>query len=400
MTDRAATPVPAPLERLLSLDTFRGLTIALMILVNNPGSWAHIHPPLRHAKWHGWTPTDLVFPFFLFIVGAAMALSFGRRRDQGAERSDLVRKVLWRSLWIFACGLLLNAYPFGLPLNAAAAADFSLESVAEHFENLRILGVLQRIALCYLAAGLAVATFSTRRHLIAFTAVCLVVYEMAMRLPLVSGWGAGSFALENNLVRWLDLQLLGANHLWNGAGVPFDPEGFLSTLPAIATTVSGYFAGCFVRDRKPESGPAARLAAAGALAAAAGLLLGLWEPVNKQLWSSSYMILTSGLATVSLALCWYLVDGRRWRRWAVPAIVFGSNPLVVFVGSGLLARTLGLLRVPDTDGSVSVQRWLYTHAFEPAAGEVNGSLAHAIAHVLLWLAITGWLYRRRLFLKI
>lgn len=401
MSHQAASSAPAPVGRLLSLDAFRGGTIALMILVNHPGSWAHIHPPLRHARWHGWTPTDLVFPFFLFIVGAAMALSFERRREQGAERSDLVRKILWRSLWIFACGLLLNAYPFGLPLSSEAAANFTLESVGEHFANLRILGVLQRIAFCYLAAGLAVVGLSSPRRLAAFAAGCLVLYELAMRLPLVSGWGAGSFALENNLVRWLDLRLLGENHLWKGAGLPFDPEGFLSTLPAIATTVSGWFAGRFVRDRRPERGPVARLAAAGALAAGLGLLLGRWEPVNKQLWSSSYTLLTSGLAAVALAACWGLVDGRGWRRGAFPAIVFGSNPLVVFVGSGLLARTLALVRIGSGDGgTTSVQRWLYLNLFQPAAGDLNGSLLHAVAHVLFWLAITGWLYRRRLFLKI
>ena len=386
------------LRRLISLDVFRGLTIALMILVNNPGSWAHIHPPLRHAEWHGCTPTDLVFPFFLFIVGVAMALSFARRREEGATRSDLVRKILMRSVLIFACGLFLNGFPFGLPLNAQAAAKFSMDSVGEHFANLRIMGVLQRIALCYLAVGLIVALIRQTRVRILWGILCLVLYELLMRVPLVSGWGAGSFALENNLVRWLDLRLLGEAHLWHGAGIPFDPEGLISTLPAVATTLAGFFTGELLRQKNRHSGtPIPALLAWGTVAAGSGLLLSLFEPLNKQLWSSSYMFLTAGLAMVFLAGAIWVIDVRGWGSWAKPAVVFGSNPLVVFVGSGILARTLGLIR---TGEGISVQRWLYTQVFQPVAGDVNGSLLQAIAHILLWLGVLWWLYRRRIFVKI
>lgn len=391
---------PRP-RRLVSLDAFRGLTIALMILVNNPGSWAHIHAPLRHAHWHGWTPTDLVFPFFLFIVGVAMALSFQRRGEQGADAASLRRKVLWRSLWIFVCGLLLNFYPFGLPLSSQAVAGFSLDSVAQSLGNLRVLGVLQRIALCYLAVGLFVAGRPGGKAQMVFGATAVGLYEILMRVPLVSGWGAGSFSLETNFVRWLDLQLLGADHLWNGAGVPFDPEGLLSTLTAAVTTLAGYRVGRFLlpagEDLKGRIGPLARTGAALALA---GLLLGRFEPINKQLWSFSYTLLTAGLAMVCLAATIRLVDIHRGRRWARPFVVYGSNPLVVFVGSGLLARTLGRMRVGDAEQAPSVQRWLYLHVFQPLGGEVNGSLLQAVAHAGLWLAILWWLYRRRIFLKI
>ena len=385
-------------SRLISLDVFRGLTIALMILVNNPGSWAHIHPPLRHAAWHGCTPTDLVFPFFLFIVGVAMALSFAHRRDQGADRGSLVRKVVTRSLLIFFCGLFLNGFPFGLPLNAAAASELSMESVTDVFANLRIMGVLQRIALCYLAAGLIVVLIQRTRIRILAGLLCLVLYEILMRVPLVSGWGAGSFAVSDNLVRWLDLRLLGEAHLWRGAGMPFDPEGILSTLPAVATTLAGFFTGELLRGANGSIGTRIpRLLAWGAVVAGFGLALSLFEPLNKQLWSSSYMFLTSGLAMLCLAGAIWAIDIRGWRSWAKPAIVFGSNPLVVFVGSGILARTLGLLHVGD---GISVQRWLYTRVFQPVAGDVNGSLLHAIVHILLWLGILWWLYRRRIFVKI
>jgi len=385
-------------RRLISLDVFRGLTIALMILVNNPGSWAHIHPPLRHARWHGWTPTDLVFPFFLFIVGVAMALSFARRQEQGATRGHMVRKILIRSALIFACGLFLNAYPFGLPLNAEALGNFSLQSVSEHFANLRVMGVLQRIALCYLAVGLAVTLIPRTQTLVMAGAACIILYELLMRIPLVSGWGGGSFALQDNLVRWLDLRLLGEAHLWCGAGIPFDPEGLLSTLPAIVTTLAGFLTGEFLRRGQGSSGARiAPLLVAGLATAGFGLVLSLLEPINKQLWSSSYMFLTAGLAMACLAGTIWMIDVQGWRSWAKPAIVFGSNPLVVFVGSGILARTLGLLRVGE---GLSVQRWLFTRVFQPVGGDVNGSLFHAMAHILFWLGILWWMHRRRLFLKI
>jgi predicted acyltransferase len=388
----------APPQRLIALDVFRGLTIALMILVNNPGSWAHIHPPLRHARWHGWTPTDLVFPFFLFIVGVAMALSFARRQEQGAARGDLVRKILIRAALIFACGLLLNAYPFGLPLSAEAAANFSMESVAEHFENLRVMGVLQRIALCYLAVGMLVTLLSGFRSRLAIGIFCIILYEVLMRVPLVSGWGASSFALEDNLVRWLDLRLLGEDRLWQGAGLPFDPEGLLSTLPAIATTLLGFFTGEFLRRGSNSATHRIRpLFLCGAGVAALGLALGLLEPINKQLWSSSYMFLTGGLAMACLSIAIWAIDVRGWRAWSRPAVVFGSNPLVVFVGSGLLARTLGQMH---TGEGISVQRWLYTRIFQPLAGDVNGSLLHAIVHILFWLGVLWILYRRKIFVKL
>ncbi|MBU8869261.1 MAG: DUF1624 domain-containing protein [Gemmatimonadales bacterium] len=388
---------PEP-QRLISLDVFRGITIAMMILVNNPGSWAHIHPPLRHAKWHGWTPTDLVFPFFLFIVGVSIALSFSRREKEGATRRDLVQKILTRTFLIFACGLFLNWYPFGLPLSAEAVASFSLESIQESLAKLRIMGVLQRIALCYLAVGLIVTLVQRTRTRILCVVFCLFFYEILMRFPLVSGWGAGSFALEDNLVRWLDLRLLGETHLWRGAGIPFDPEGILSTLPAIVTTLAGFFTGEFLRRDEGEAANQVRpLLVWGLLIAGSGLLLGLLEPINKQLWSSSYMFLTAGLAMVSLAGAIWAIDIRGWCSWVKPAVVFGSNPLVVFVGSGLLARTLGLLR---TGEGISIQRWLYSNVFQPAAGDANGSLLQAFAHILLWFGVLWWLHRQRIFVKI
>ncbi len=379
-------------QRLQALDVFRGLTVALMILVNNPGSWAHIHPPLRHASWHGLTPTDLVFPFFLFIVGVAVSLGFSNRLSRGASTPDLVQKILWRSVIIFSLGLFLNGFPFGL---------LGPKSLAEVFSHLRIWGVLQRIAICYLMVGLTVVFItSLRGRLVAF-ASWLLFYELLMRWPLVTGWGAGSFALEDNFVRFLDLKTLTEAHLYNVRGVAFDPEGLLSTFPASATTMLGFFMGEFLRQPLALKNRLAKLVPAGFLLAGVGLNLGLLEPVNKQLWTISYVVLTGGLAVLVLCFCILLIDGRGWRRGVRPAVIFGRNPLVVFVGSGIVARLLYLIKLSGPDGiQISLKAILFRDIFVPLAGPVNGSFLYAATFVGLWLVFLWWMDCKDIYIKI
>jgi predicted acyltransferase len=380
---------------------FRGLTVALMILVNNPGSWSHIHPPLRHAAWHGLTPTDLVFPFFLFIVGVAVSLSFARRGAAGATRGQLVRKIAIRSVIIFSLGLFLNGFPFNVPLNADMAAEFTWSSLPDSLQTLRIPGVLQRIALCYLLAALTVVLTVRLRHRVLITAGFLVLYEMLMRLPLVTGWGGGSFEMADNFVRWADLRLLAEAHLHRVDGTSFDPEGLVSTLPAVATTMAGFFTGEFIRGSGPLTTKLRQLFRVGSGLVISGLLLCRLEPVNKQLWTVSYVVLTGGLAMVTLVLSSWMMDVRKWRTGTLPAVVFGSNPLVVFVGSGILARILVLVRTTDAEGQVtSLQRAMYEGYFVPLAGPVNGSFLFALTTVFFWLGILWFLYRRELFIKI
>jgi len=370
-------------ERLISLDVFRGLTVALMILVNSPGSWAHIHPPLRHSAWHGCTPTDLVFPFFLFAVGVAISLSFARRLAAGAQPADLARKVLLRAFIIFGLGLLLNGFPYN------------------DLGSLRVWGVLQRIAICYLIAGLTVALVRTNRIRVAVMFGLLVLYEMLMRLPLVSGWGHGSFAMVDNFVRWVDLAWPGARHIHQVAGVPFDAEGLVSALPAAAGTLAGFFAGEFLRRDKPLAARLRDLAIAGAVLTTVGLVLGLVEPINKQLWTVSYVVLTTGLALLAYSFCGWLIDVRRLNHWLGPSIVFGSNALLAFLGSGLLARILVLVKLTGDDGSqVILKVALYNDFFAPLGGPVNGSLLFAVINVVLWWAVLWVLHRRRIFVKI
>ncbi|NQV15552.1 DUF5009 domain-containing protein [bacterium] len=388
-------------DRMISLDVFRGLTVGLMILVNNPGSWSHIYGPLRHAKWHGWTPTDLVFPFFLFIVGVAMALSFGKRMEAGADVADLKKKVWSRGAIIIGLGLFLNGFPFNIPLNAQMAADFEFLDIFRRFLDLRYWGVLQRIGASYLIAGLIILYFPRNLSRIMVFGGLVLVYEFFMRVPLINGWGAGSFELQDNFVRYLDIFLFGEAHLYGGTGVAFDPEGFLSTLPAVLTVLSGFWLGEYLRQPMSHQEKLSNLSVIGIILFIIGSLLSLIEPINKQLWTISYVIAMDGLAVLMIVVSSYIIDVKKMDFWIKPAIVFGSNALVVFVGSGIIGRLMYMLKTTDNEGTIiSIKTALYQGVFVPVAGELNGSLLFAITNILFWLAILWYLYNKKIFVKI
>ena len=374
--------------RLLSLDAFRGATIAGMLLVNNPGSWSDLYPPLAHAPWHGWTPTDMIFPFFLWIVGVAMALSFARRVEQGADRGALFRHVLVRSAIIFGLGLFLAAFPFGL----LPAHTFSLE-------KLRIPGVLQRIGLCYLVAG-AIFLRTTWKGQLGWATGLLLGYWALLALVPVPGFGAGVLEPTGNLAWWIDSHVL-AGHTWSGAPAPgFDPEGILSTIPASATTLLGALAGHLVRTC---SGPALslRLVRDGAVLLAVGAAWDLVFPINKNLWTSSYAVFMAGWAMVLLGGFHWLIDVRGWRRWATPLVIYGSNALAMFVLAGLVGKLLYHIKWAGADGkAVTLKTWIYQGFFVPLASPVNASLLFALAFVTVFLGIAWALWRRKWFLKI
>ena len=363
-------------DRLDSLDAFRGLTIAGMILVNNPGSWAHVYPPLRHAEWHGWTPTDLIFPFFLFIVGVAMTFSLGRRLEEDDRRRVHVR-VIRRTLIIFGLGLLLSAFP-----------DFRLA-------ELRVAGVLQRIAVVYLVASLLVLRLS-RRALAWTTAGILAGYWAALELIPVPGHGAGILTPEGNLAAWFDRLFL-PGRMWQGT---WDPEGLLSTLPAVATALLGVFTGDWIRSDRERSEIAAGMFTAGWLAILAGLAWSIWLPLNKNLWTSSYVLFTAGAALEGLAVCYWLIDVRGRRSWARPAIVFGLNSIAVYVASGIVTSLLIWIRVGSGGAESSLYGWIYQNLFASWAGPLNGSLAFALAYVAFWWLPMALLYRRGIFIKV
>ena len=363
-----------PSKRLQSLDILRGMTIMLMIIVNNPGSWSHVYPPLLHSKWHGWTPTDLVFPFFLFIVGTAMWYSF--KKSDHRLTSAMSLKIIKRTVIIFALGLFLNAFPF---------TDFQ-------FESWRIMGVLQRIALAYGVASFLVLSFPIRASYWS-SAVVLMGY---WGILLLFG-GEHPLTLQDNVVRTLDLRLLGESHLYGGYGIPFDPEGLLSTLPAVVNVLFGYFAGKLIDEHKNKKEVAIKLSLWGLAGFVLALIWNPFFPINKPIWTSSYVLLTCGLAAILLAFLIWLIDIKGVRRWAHPFLVYGMNPLFIYVLAGVWATMLWVIKLPN--GS-SLQGFIYNKLLVPWAGELNGSLFFALHLAVIFWIIALILYRKKIFIKI
>ncbi len=364
--------------RLESLDLFRGATIAGMILVNNPGSWRHVYPALLHAPWHGWTPTDLIFPFFLFIVGAAIPFSLERRfREAPSERPRLLLRVARRSLILIALGLLLAAWPFLGLLNG---------------DGVRLPGVLQRIGVVYLAVGAAALTLS-RRGLLMLAGACLAGYAALLAFVPAPGGVAGDLAPGTNLAAWLD-RLLIPGPLYQ---VTWDPEGALSTIPAIASALIGVFAGRLLRSGRDAWEKIGALFAWGFGLAVAGWVWDPWLPINKNLWTSSYTLFTAGLGCSCLALAVLLADLRKAPAWTRPLGAMGRNAILIFVASGLLAKTL--LLFPER-GAGSAWTRIWETLFASWLGPLHGSLAFALANVALWIGVAVWLDRRGIHFRV
>ncbi len=392
-------------ERLLALDVFRGMTVAGMLLVNNPGSWGAIYPPLAHAAWHGWTPTDLIFPFFLFIVGITTHLSLSARRARGDDTAVLVRQVIRRGALIFACGLFLTWFPGWTYTPSAELADASFgDKVLHRLAHLRIMGVLQRIGLAYTLAGLVTLRFAWRGQA-AVAAGLLLGYWALMTLVPVPGTGQLGAALLDEpsqvLSAWFDRRVLGEAHLWSGSRT-WDPEGLLSTLPAVATALLGALCGAWLAQRERALGDRlAAMFAVGAIAMVIGLCWGWVFPINKGLWTSSYVVFTGGMAAVSLATCLWLIDGLGLRGWTRFFVVYGTNPLVAFLGSGLMARLIGGMIVFERDGArVSLQALIHRELFASWLSPKPASLAFALCFVLLWYGILVQLHRRGIVVKV
>ena len=363
--------------RLQSLDAFRGITIAGMILVNNPGSWSHVYSPLLHAEWHGWTPTDLIFPFFLFIVGVAMVFSLERRLVDASNRRAVYLKILRRTLIIFALGVLLKVYP-----------TFNLATI-------RIPGVLARIAVVYFFAAIITLNTDIKGQAMWMIGL-LLIYWGLMKLVPVPGYGAGDLSADGNLAAYLDRTLM-RGHIWKEN---WDPEGILSTMPAIATTLSGVLVGHLIRSNQERSHIAGWMFVSGWGAILVGLIWSIWFPINKNIWTSSYVVFTSGAALQFLGVCYWLIDVKGIKKWAYPALVYGMNAIAVFVLSGLVVRTLMHIKVQEGESTINMITWSYRHLFASWAGPLNGSLFYAIANILFWFGIMAILYHRRIFIKI
>jgi len=365
---------PVATSRLVSLDVFRGITIAGMVLVNDPGSWEHIYWPLEHAQWSGWTPTDLVFPFFLFIVGVAITLSLGRRIESGGVTRDVYLKIVKRALIIFAIGLFLNGIPHF------------------HVTEWRIPGVLQRIAVCYLIASLIFLNTRVRTQVI-IAIVLLVGYCLLVNFVPAPGYAAGDLTKEGSLPSYVDRVVFG-KHVWAQAKV-YDPEGILSTIPAIVTSLIGVLTGTWLRSERSRIEKAAGMFVAGAVLVAIGWAWNAFFPINKALWTSSYVMFTGGLALQFLALCYWLIDIKGYRRWAKPFEIFGLNAIALYVLADLLANVFELIKIGDD--SLGGRIYNFFGAF---LSPTNASLAFAIFFVLLCFFFIWLLYRRRIFIKI
>jgi predicted acyltransferase len=364
-------------KRLMSLDVLRGLTIALMIMVNNPGSWSYVYPPLLHSKWHGCTPTDLVFPFFLFIVGVSMWYSFKKFGD-GLTKKGLL-KVLKRFSIIFLLGLFLNAFP------------------KFNFENLRIFGVLQRIAIAYVLGAILCMHFNYKQLLTACTTILIGYWGL-----LYFGGSGDVYSLTSNVAGKVDLLMLGENHIYKGFGIPFDPEGLLSAIPSIASVLVGYLTGRLIDLSSSVTEAVKKLGIYGIASAVIGWFWGYLLPINKPLWTSSYVLYAGGLAMVFLALLLWVIDVKGIKKWSSPFIHFGTNPLFIFVFSGIYVKViLYLVKIINAEGkTITGYHYLYENIFVPIAGNMNGSLLFAIAHIIVFWVLTYILFKNQIFIKI
>ncbi|MHA8072733.1 acyltransferase family protein [Aquirufa ecclesiirivi] len=365
--------------RFLSLDIFRGITLAMMILVNTSGNGEFTYAPLKHASWHGFTPTDLVFPSFLFMVGVAMRFAF--KSFQFQLTPALRNKILKRTVLLFLINYLIFYFPF---------LDFS-------FENMRFLNVLPRIALSYCAISFIVLLVK-EKWLTVVNVSILLLYWILM---LVFGDHGAAFDLGTNAVRKLDLFLFGPSHLYHGDGIAFDPEGLLSTLPAFSTCLFGYQVSLFLEKRRIDGKKVTfPLVIAGAGLIVLALIWDLAFPINKKLWSSSFVLLCAGIDFLLIALIYWWIEIKERKFANTFFLVFGTNSILAYGISELLAIQLNKWQIAEGDGTTSASNWMYWHIFEPVLGKYNGSLAYAISFVLLCWIICYVFYRKKWFLKV
>lgn len=382
-------------KRFYSLDIFRGATVALMILVNNPGSWSHMYAPLKHAPWHGCTPTDLVFPFFLFAVGNALA--FVMPRLEAAGTGAVLRKVIIRTLLIFGIGLFLHWSPF-------VRWNDGGELVFKEWGNVRILGVLQRIALCYLFASLIVYFFKIRGALFV-SFIFLMAYWV---LCVLYGAPGDPFSLAGYFGTQVDKDVLGVAHMYKGEGVPFDPEGITSTLPAIVQVIFGYFVGFYIQQKGKNYEMLTHLFIAGCILIFTGFAWDLSFPINKKIWTSSYVLYTTGLAVMVLGVLIFLVELKNHRSKLYKFFdVFGKNALFIFFLSGFLPRIVSLLRwVDHTDEEgkkvyTNAFSWFYRELCAPVSSDPRmGSLLYALVTIIFYWLIVYFMDKKKIYIKV
>jgi predicted acyltransferase len=364
--------------RLVSLDIFRGMTIAFMIIVNTPGSWKYLYSPLKHAEWNGCTPTDLVFPFFLFIVGVSTFFSLKKYGNE--MNSGSVLRIVRRMITIFAVGLLLAIFPY----------------FARDYSTLRIMGVLQRIALAY-GIGATICLAVRKEYLWIVTAVLLLLYWAL----LAFFGGTDPFSLNDNFALKVDLAILGKNHMYKGFGIPFDPEGLLSTIPSVCTVIIGYFTGDLIAKGSASGKTVLKLMIIGAGSAGLGYLWGMIFPINKALWTSSYVLYSAGLAMIFLSLIYLVSDVLKFSKWGTFFVVFGTNALFTFALAAIWTKLmLYVIKIPSGGEKISFYNWFYEKICVPVAGNLNGSLMFALIQVMFLWILALILYRKKIMIRL
>lgn len=374
--------------RLTSLDVFRGITIAAMILVNMAGVTDQVYPFLLHADWHGCTPADLVFPFFLFIIGVAMSFSLSKYINTNSTLNKggwggLYWRIIRRSALLFVLGLLLNGF-------------WNYD-----WHTIRIMGVLQRISLAYLIAALMVLNLSSKKQY--FMALLLLIsYWLAMCFIHVPDYGISDLTRDGNLGAYIDRLIIGTAHLYKGDNFNSlgDPEGLFSTIPAVVSILFGYFTGEWLRKQPIKSRTTISLVLVGLSCLVIGEVWGFWFPINKKLCTSSYVVFTTGWALLLLAACYELIEVRSLRRWGKPFEIMGLNAIFVFVASVLMIKILVKTHIGVGDQAPNTYTWIYEHFFASWAGAMNGSLLFALVTILFWWLIIYGMYQKRWFVKI
>lgn len=368
-------------QRYLALDVFRGMTVCLMIIVNTPGDWGNVYGPLLHAPWHGFTPTDLVFPSFLFAVGNAMAFSL--RRYQALGNDVFWKKTIKRTVIIFLIGFLLYWFPF---------IDFDTMSLKPLSET-RIPGVLQRIALCFFIASIVIH-FGSRKFAFWFSVAMLLLYWLIL---YVFGDPNDPYSLAGYAGNAVDLSLLGEKHLYHGEGVAFDPEGILSTLPSVVNVIAGYLVGDLIRTKGNNFETIARLMMVGAVLIFLALTWHMVFPINKKIWTSSFVLLTVGIDMFVLSLLIYVIEMRKkGQQWTYFFLVFGRNPLFIYILSGLLIQIFYLIPA----GNRNLQGWLYHDFFGSFTSAINASLLFAIFYTLLNWLVGYFLDKKKIYIRV
>ena len=373
---------PEKKQRLLSLDFFRGLTVAAMILVNNPGDWGHIYAPLEHSKWNGCTPTDLVFPFFLFMVGVSITLAIGPRKDDKTLHTKLILTALKRSVTIYLIFALLA-------IISNHGFDF----------NFRILGVLPRIAIVFFFTVVIFLKTNLKQQRWIFWLI-LIGYYFVMNFIPVPGVDYSNLEPSTNLGAWLDTTILTPKHMWSGSKT-FDPEGIISTIPSIATCLFGIMVGTWLRRKdKTDADKASWLFTISACAVVAGLIWNLFFPINKALWTSSFVLYAGGLATCGLTLSYWVIDVHQRKKYIAPFVAYGANAITAYIAADVVLDLLDLFHLNLNGHKVGLQQYLYETFFTPYFSPVNASVAGAVTYVLILMIPMLILYKKKIFIKV